>query len=211
MYINIHTHFSTGRHIELVNRTFTDVLTDYYSFGIHPWEIDKWVTKQDEIEFFASNPACLAIGEIGIDKLKGPEIQLQIELFTYQIGISEKLKMPVILHCVRSWNELLTLKNELKPQQAWIYHGFNKASILPSVLDANVYISIGASILTNKKLQKALETIPLDRLFLETDDSTCCIEEIYAAVSDIKNIPLSRLQAQIEHNFKSVFTKWITG
>jgi TatD DNase family protein len=51
----------------------------------------------------------------------------------------------------------------------------------------------------------------LNRLFLETDDAECSIEDIYAKVSELKNIPLSQLQSQLEENFKNVFTKWITG
>ncbi|MEN9441291.1 MAG: hypothetical protein RLZ33_1368, partial [Bacteroidota bacterium] len=51
MYINIHTHFETGRQIEVVSRTFNDVLPEYFSFGIHPWEIDKW---ENKLEIFDS-------------------------------------------------------------------------------------------------------------------------------------------------------------
>ncbi len=38
MFINIHTHNDTGQQIELVSRTFDDVLPAIFSFGIHPWE-----------------------------------------------------------------------------------------------------------------------------------------------------------------------------
>lgn len=211
MFINIHTHFNTGRQIEVVSRTFEDVLPDYFSFGIHPWEIDKWESKLDLFTPFLSKKGCLAVGEIGLDKLKGPDINKQIAVFKRQIEFSEEFNLPVILHCVKAWNELKSLKRELKPEQPWIFHGFTKSTLTEEVLNEGIYISIGNAILTSPTLQSALKNIPLNRLFLETDDAECSIEEIYAKVSELKNIPLSQLQSQLEENFKNVFTKWITG
>lgn len=211
MFINIHTHSDTGRQIEVVSRTFEDVLAEYFSFGIHPWEIDKWENKLAIFDSFLSLNGCLAVGEIGLDKLKGPEITKQIELFKQQIQFSEEYHLPVILHCVKAWNELKSLKRELKPKQPWIFHGFTKSTLTEEVLKEGIYISIGNAISTSQTLQSALKNIPLDRLFLETDDAECSIEDIYAKVSELKNIPLSQLQSQLEENFKNVFTKWITG
>lgn len=211
MYINIHTHFTTGRQIEVVSRTFNDVLPEYFSFGIHPWEIDKWENKLEIFNSFLSLKGCLAVGEIGLDKLKGPEINKQIAVFKRQIHFSEEFHLPVILHCVKAWNELKVLKRELNPKQPWIFHGFAKSALTDDVLKEGIFISIGNAILTSPSLQSALKNIPLDRLFLETDDADCSIEDIYAKVSELKNIPLSQLQSQLEENFKNVFTKWITG
>lgn len=211
MYINIHTHFETGRQIEVVSRTFNDVLPEYFSFGIHPWEIDKWENKLEIFDSFLSLKGCLAVGEIGLDKLKGPEISKQIAVLKHQIHFSEEFHLPVILHCVKAWNELKVLKRELNPKQTWIFHGFTKSTLTEEVLKEGIYISIGNAILTSPTLQSGLKNIPLNRLFLETDDAECSIEDIYAKVSELKNIPLSQLQSQLEENFKNVFTKWITG
>ena len=211
MFINIHTHFDTGRAIEVVNRTFNAALPTFFSFGIHPWEIDCFKSRFDEMESFLSLDGCVAIGEIGLDKLRGPDLITQVNLFKQQIILSEKYKLPVIIHCVKTWNELKQIKRELNPTQPWIYHGFAKSTLTEEVLKERIYISIGHAILTSPTLQTSLKSIPLDCLFLETDDAECSIEEIYAKVSELKNIPLSQLQGQLEENFKNVFTKWITG
>lgn len=211
MLINIHTHQFTGRQIEVVSRTFGDVVENYFSFGIHPWEAEKWKNKVPEILLNTDNQKCLALGEIGLDKLKGPEINLQQEIFIQQIAISEDLNLPVILHCVRSWNELKQLKRSLKPKQQWIFHGFIKASLMDDVLNEGLMISIGAVILTNQQLQEKIRTIPVNKLFLETDDSDQPISLIYAKVSELLNLPLPQLESQIEDNFKRIFTKWTIG
>lgn len=207
MFINIHTHKDTGRRIELVSRTFEEVLSAYFSFGIHPWDSDRWKSRLNEMNQILAEKGCLAVGEIGLDKLKGPELSVQVAVFKQQIVLSEQLNLPVILHCVKSWNEIKSIKRELKPKQAWIYHGFTKANLIEDVLKEGIYISIGDAILNSPTLQSALKNIPLDRLFLETDDAACSIEAIYTKVSALKNLPLSQLQSQLEENFKNVFTK----
>jgi TatD DNase family protein len=207
MFINIHTHKDTGRRIELVSRTFEEVLSAYFSFGIHPWDSDRWKSRLNEMNQILAEKGCLAVGEIGLDKLKGPELSVQVAVFKQQIVLSEQLNLPVILHCVKSWNEIKSIKRELKPKQVWIYHGFNKANLIEDVLKEGIYISIGDAILNSPTLQTVLKNIPLDRLFLETDDAACSIEAIYTKVSALKNLPLSQLQSQLEENFKNVFTK----
>lgn len=207
MFINIHTHKDTGRRIELVSRTFEEVLSAYFSFGIHPWDSDRWKSRLNEMNPILKKQGCLAVGEIGLDKLKGPELSVQVAVFKEQIVLSEQFNLPVLLHCVKSWNEIKSFKRALKPKQPWIYHGFTKANLTEDVLKEGMYISIGDAILNSPTLQSALKNIPLDRLFLETDAAACSIEAIYVKVSELKNIPLSQLQSQLEENFKNVFIK----
>lgn len=211
MLIDIHTHHLTGRQIEVVSRTFGDPLENYFSFGIHPWEAEKWGSKVSEIRLITENQKCLALGEIGLDKLKGPEFARQKEIFIQQVVISEEIGLPVILHCVHAWNELKQLKKILLPKQQWIFHGFSKVSILEEVINEEIMISIGTALLTNRKLQEKISTIPINRLFLETDVADVPIETIYAKVSELINLPLPLLEAQIEANFKRIFNKWTIG
>jgi TatD DNase family protein len=211
MFINIHTHQFHNQGIEIINKEDNPFTEGLFSYGIHPWNAAKWL--ELEKDFFAetNHENCLAIGEIGLDKLKGPSIQEQIAIFKAQISISEQHQLPVIIHCVKAWNELKQLKQELKPQQPWIYHGIEKASIVEDVINSTTYLSFGAAIFTNLKLQKALLKVPLNQLFLETDTADCSILTLYAFVSKLKNIPLQELEISIEQNFKRVFTKWKNG
>jgi TatD DNase family protein len=213
MFINIHTHKASANSLEIENHDFFNNTSGFFSIGVHPWkssnpEVYSMLQKTKELAFLKQ---CLAIGEIGLDKLKGAPLETQLDLFEQQILLSEKLKLPVIIHCVKAWNEIAFIKNKLMPVQTWIFHGFSKTSLVTSVLDNNVKISIGKEVLSHKKLQETVKLIPLDSLFLETDDSDASILSIYEKVSSLKNIPLSVLENQIESNFKRVFTKWTTG
>lgn len=211
MQFNIHSHFFTGRTIEVVNRTNWQKVGKYFSVGIHPWDSENTDFDLTKFKNELNNPFCLAIGEIGFDKLKGPSIEIQENVFRKQIALSEEFHLPVIIHCVKAWNELQHLKREINPTQTWIFHGFSKTVILEQVLHEGLMISIGAAVLTNQKLQEAIKSIPNNRLFFETDDADISISTIYEKVSELKKLPLSELEQIIENNFKKVFTKWTIG
>lgn len=210
MLLDCHSHsYNKGA---IVNRnSYDSIVTDFnFSYGFHPWEDkienEKWINYECTLEL----PNCIAIGEIGLDKLKGPSLDIQIERLEKQLLINKKYKLPVIVHCVKSWNEIKRIANKY-PEYKWVFHGFNKVGILEDVLRENWMISIGASILSNLKLQESIQLIPNNRLLLETDDSNLDIFQIYQKISEIKKISLPELEEIITNNFKSTFTKWVIG
>lgn len=211
MLINIHTHHFQNQGIEIINKEDNPFTNGLFSYGIHPSNAEKWVELKSKLTSELTKENCVAIGEIGLDKLKGPTLQDQIEVFKAQIAIAEQQQLPIIIHCVKAWNEIKQLKQQMKPQQAWIYHGFEKAALVEDVVNSTTYLSFGARILTNTKLQEAFLKVPLNQLFLETDTSDCSILTLYEFVSKLKNIPLQKLELSIEQNFKRVFTKWKNG
>jgi TatD DNase family protein len=208
MFINIHTHFEQSDGIFILNGKPKNDLSALYSFGIHPYEAMKIEFNEDIFKKEITQKNCLAIGECGLDKNITIPIETQISLFEQQIAISEKFELPLIVHCVKSWNETLVIKKELKPSQPWIYHGFRKSNLVESVLDSGCYISIGTAIIYDQKLQQTIQNIPLEKIFLETDDDTShSIREVYEAVAKIKNISIDELSKQILENFSLVFKK----
>jgi len=173
MLFNCHSHFSSLQNVSIINESDSKVEeSDFYSVGIHPWQSAQYEDNFLLIREKAKNKKCLAIGEIGLDKLKGPVISIQLKSFEEQIKLSEEIGLPVILHCVKAWNEIQEVKKKLQPKQPWIYHGFNKVGILESVLNSEVIVSLGASILSNELLQSSVKKIPNDQLLIETDDAS---------------------------------------
>lgn len=209
MFFNSHTHLSHDPTHEIINSPIKDNFDAYFSIGIHPWNAN--LNDLEKVKQKLGEKNCLALGEAGLDKLKGPDLELQKTCFIEQVHLSEELGLPIIIHCVKAWNELRAIKRDLKPQQTWIYHGFSKANLIEEVVQEGLMISIGAAVLTNKKLQERIESLPFNRILLETDDSDVPIGRIYEQVSELKDIPLRRLEKQIEENFKRVFTKWKIG
>ena len=119
--------------------------------------------------------------------------------------------LPIIIHCVRASNELVELKKEIKPTQHWIWHGFNKASILQQTLENEIIPSFGEAILNNESLRNELANLESRQFLLETDTSTLSIETIYKTVTEIRNQSINSLQIEQITNFERIFTKWQIG
>ena len=83
--------------------------------------------------------------------------------------------------------------------------GFNKKqSIADDLLKNNFYLSFGKAVLYNLSLQETLKTVPLDKIFLETDNDDFNLGELYQKVSDIKGISLETLNEQIIENLETI-------
>jgi TatD DNase family protein len=196
-FLDIHTHnnaagntiFSSGT-LYLAERRI--------SVGIHPWYINAdWKNDLAAIAGFANESNVAAIGECGIDTLKSPApVELQEDIFKAHIMLAEEVQKPLILHCVKAYDRLVALRNGLKPQQAWIIHGFRgKPQQAEQLIKAGFHIS-----LCEKFNPDSARIIPADRLFIESDESNAAIADIYAAVACAKGADIEALAVQTVQN-----------
>ncbi|QTE24523.1 TatD family hydrolase [Polaribacter cellanae] len=214
--MDIHTHKKSSAEnvFSIENKYPTSV--DFslpFSMGMHPWFINKNKIEEELliVEKQLQHKSCLALGECGLDKVTEADFELQEEVFRKQVRLSEKYNKPVIIHCVKAFQEIIEIKKEIKPRQKWILHGFNKnIQVAKSLLKNGILVSFGAAIIKNEKLQKVVLEIPLDALFLETDDSEVEIQEIYQKVANIKSIEVKELQKIIKENFTNLSSSSIT-
>lgn len=213
--VDIHTHTANVADdlIEIVNLNLErDVPGQgYYSYGIHPWAMDKADFQLKEtfalLEKKLQSPNVLALGEAGLDKMHKESYEKQIELFERQIEFSEALQKPLILHDVKSHNEILALRKKHKAKQPWILHGFNGTEQdIRQLTGQGLYFSVGESLLhSERKITKSLKNIPLDLLFLETDMAEIGIEKVYTVAARLLEIDLLELRTRIFANFARLF------
>ena len=211
-FINIHTHFSTEKNtvLEIVNQYPLSYKEseNYFSIGIHPWYINE-ATFEEElliIDQKIQHPHCLAIGECGLDKRRETPIEFQIQVFEAQLLLAEKHQIPVIIHCVAAFQELIALKKKLHITVPMVIHGFSKnEQLAKQLLDQGFYISFGKYLIKNPELEFVFKNIPNDRFFLETDTLDEKIEEVYLLAAKYKNIDVVTLQQIITKNFNTVF------
>lgn len=180
-----------------------------FSVGIHPWYMHKEeMQKQLEIvEMMASKSQVMAIGETGLDKFATAPLELQQKILIHHIAISEKTRKPLMIHCVRGFSELLALHKSQKPNQTWIIHGFRGSLLLArQLIDKGIYLSFGAALCkNNKRLSDVFRELPLNRLFLETDESEITINKIYEKAAELKKLKENELKIAIEDNFVRCF------
>lgn len=212
MLPNVHTHHSKLADSEVFNQQGIAEKKKFFSSGRHPWLL--FTDKDLNIEQLKEEliqEGCVALGECGLDRVKGPALEEQIAIFREQVHLSEELKLPMIIHCVRAWNELRELKRELSPSMPWIWHGFNKPQLIREVIEEGIYLSLGEELLHNTKLQSALKEVPIQKILIETDESPVPVKQLYVCLSELKKIPLPALTSEIQNTIKRIFPKWTTG
>ena len=131
----------------------------------------------------------------------------QIELFERQIELSETLQKPMILHDVRSHNEIIAIKKKHKAVQPWILHGFSGTEQdIQQLIGQGIYLSVGEALLhPERKIYKSFKFIDLDYLFLETDMAEIGVETIYEAAANLAEMDLPTLKTRIFANFARLF------
>lgn len=175
------------------------------SVGIHPWYIPGEGLEElfDILEDVAALPMVKCIGETGLDALKGGSLKDQEEVFIRQIRIAEKVGKPVVVHCVRAFNELLSVIKKVGPRVPLVIHGFNrKPELARELISAGFYLSFGMDIGDKLHVQRAFQETPADRFFLETDGREGVeIQEIYEKAAVLRGVALPELQKIIHQNY----------
>lgn len=214
-YINIHTHhLSKDNGVFLFNNRFgtstgsvTKLYSDsFFSIGVHPWDAESVISLSD-FEKWIQHENCLAIGECGLDKLKGPDPEIQNEKFIEQLDLALKYNKPVIIHCVKAFDELIDICRPYQNKITLMVHGFNKSQELAiQLINHGFYLSFNDAIF--KKQDFDFGAIPLTKLFLETDNQTnVSIQEIYELASNRFNVELDNLKDKIYSNFTDIFLR----
>ncbi len=213
-YLDIHTHGNPGNNPEIMQiRACTAVpehlpQNEFFTAGLHP--VDTGKIALDIFEDLWRNPACIAIGECGLDR-RYPDVELQKKFLIAQAERAEALRKPLIIHGVRMNEELKKIKRDLAPEQPWILHGFRgNARKTSEMLSAGFYLSFGAALLHDDVADFFAE-IPADRIFFETDESGADVRRIYAVAASFLSVSCAALREQVFDNFRSVFHAGTNG
>ena len=189
MIIDIHTH-NPHTHAKTID-----------TIGIHPWHSAD--AEIDEIERFAHSVD--AIGEIGLDYSCDVPRDVQITIFKAQLAIAEQLEKPVILHCVRAFEDVIKVVAEHR-LKAVIFHGFiGSVEQMQRAVIQGFYLSFGERTFRSPKSIEAMRATPLSHLFIETDESSTPIEEIYEKIAALRGVKTEELIAATEENFEKIF------
>jgi TatD DNase family protein len=201
---NFHTY-----HIDqepcLLNVDTANLLSSYpehvrLSIGLHPWKVTKaWEEPFDAVRTAAKREDVWAIGECGLDKVQGEDLSLQMDAFRAHIALAEEVQKPMVIHCVRAFDELLMLRRELETSckkegrepQPWVIHGFRgKPEQAKQLMAKGMLLSFGH--------QYNLETlrsvfISSRSFYLETDDLHFSVRQIYEQVAHHLDVDVARL------------------
>jgi TatD DNase family protein len=211
-FVNLHTHFYTNSdsNLEIVNQYPMDFSEEIplYSIGIHPWHIDDERLNDDLkiIKEKLSLKECISLGECGLDKRIDKIYSAQIDVFESQLNLLHEISKPVILHCVASFDEVISCKKNSGLTSPFIIHGFSKnAQVAKQLLHQDFYLSFGKYLLRNRELGDVFKHIPNEKIFLETDTIAESLEEVYTFAAKCKNISIEEMKEIVWKNYQTVF------
>src|SRR5690554_574557 len=147
----------------------------YSMMGVHPCDVEKdWKTQLDKIKTYYQKGKHIAIGEIGIDLYWDTSLQKeQTECFQAQIQWAKEEKLPIVIHCRNSFDEIFEVLNRENDDQLYgVFHCFTgtKEQAEKIINYKGFKLGIGGVVtFKNSGLDKVLEDIDLEHLVLETD------------------------------------------
>ena len=217
---NIHTYYIIESEPCLLNVDAAHLLPSYpsqvaLSVGLHPWNVDEaWRDSFDAVRTAAVREDVWAIGECGLDKAHGSlaeidkeaSLSLQMEAFRAHIALAEEVQKPMLIHCVRAFDELFRLRQELvtkckqqgRVPQPWVIHGFRgKPEQAKQIMAKGLMLSFGHhyNLQTLRSVFRGFSensedsehsessVFSLTPFFLETDDCRLSVSQIYEQVA----------------------------
>lgn len=163
-----------------------------YSLELHPWHL---AGPELPAGFRENAVRAAAIGEIGLDRLRGPELPVQRQVFRAALEVAADLHKPVILHCVRAAAEL---RSDLKPYPGMkkLLHGFRGG-----VRELEAWLELGFFVsLAPNALRPEFAPFAGERIGLETDDGAIPITELYRQAGEVFGADFAAVNAR---NFKA--------
>ena len=205
-----------------------DVLTRQYSYlygavGSHPDaadEVNDAVLEEYRL-MCANNPKIKAIGEIGLDyHYEDIPRQLQKEAFRKQMALAAELELPAIVHDRDAHGDALEIIDEF-PDVTGVFHCYSGSLELAEELVRRGWYIGFTGVLTFKNAKKAVEiaqSIPLERLVLETDCPYMAPEpfrgkrnhpgylyRMAERLAEIRNLTVEQVQAATLENGKKLY------
>jgi TatD DNase family protein len=215
MYIDIHRHSTDKGYADKVVRNLFSYeteqveLTEQCSVGLHPWHVtqDNLDNEISLVKKASSLKKVIAIGEAGLDKAINNPINVQRKAFENQIDIAKTSNKPMVIHCVRAYDELLAYRKNAYSAKPWIIHWYNASPQTgEDLINKGCYLSFGLMLFNEtSKAFKTFKRAPLEYIFFETDDAEININEVYNKAAQIKKIDIELLKKQIIKNFHNCF------
>ena len=149
-----------------------------YSVGLHPWFVPEgWPAVVDALSDWLRWPQVVALGECGLDRLCATPYDRQLLAFRAQLALARRQAVPLVLHCVRAWDDVLPLLHREGPLPSdVVFHGFRGKP-----QQARQLFSKGYGLSFGPRFNAAsLCLCPPARRYAETDDSAFSIAQVEA-------------------------------
>lgn len=144
-------------------------------FGLHPWKVNEVIDtnwKEHLVEMLNRHPEA-GIGEIGLDRwIRDHDLDAQREAFLFQLGLAEKMRRTLAIHCLQAWGSLRDCLEDTNLSVPFLLHSYGgPGEMLEQFVSLGARFSISGYFFRPDKAKKltVFEQVPEDRILLETD------------------------------------------
>ena len=226
--INVGTSINSSKEAIKLSNAYEDF---YAIVGVHPSETGKlnssWMS---ELEQLAKARKVVGIGEIGLDYFYKPaDEKAQIEIFTKQIELSIKLKLPLQIHSRQAARDIIDIlkgyRHDLGEIPGMFHCMSGNLDYLRSALDLGFYVGFDGNITyrgfapgENTLLEDLIRYTPINRILLETDspflapipyrggrNEPSYVILIGEFISKIKQTPFEEIEKITTNNTNKIF------
>lgn len=196
----------------------------YAMAGLYPGSVGKdWREEIGLVEKDAAGDGIVAIGEIGLDYHYGAEnAKEQMEAFKAQLEMASRLSLPVNIHLRDATDDFFKVLDSCRGLALrGNLHAFSsRAEVFRRLLSyGDFYVGIGGVVtFKNARVAKELESIPVERILLETDapylapvplrgtrNESANIPIIAGKVAEIKRLDINEIEAVTTSNALALF------
>ena len=178
----------------------------------------------DALREAAEDPACVAIGECGLDYFhdEAPRSD-QLALFLGQAGIARDFALPLVVHTRDAFEDTAGALREARLETPVVIHCFGyDLAAARAFLDLGCFVSFAGNVTYRKAtaLQEAVAYVPDNRLLLETDApylapeglrgkpcSPLDIGRTYDFVAELRKLGRERLEKLVRSNAGTIFPR----
>ena len=206
----------------------------YVALGLHPTEVPRFLdeAKQNKMSFeeyieqeldkiekliLENRKKVVAIGELGLDYYWDKEEYtqgLQRYMMIKQIGLANKLNLPIVIHTRDATIDMIKLLQENEVLKKGIMHCVPiNEYLIKETLKLGYYISF-----KNAKPEECVKIVPLDKMLVETDtpyltpepmrgkeNTPCNVKYVIEKISNIINKEPSEIEKITTENAKKIY------
>ena len=146
----------------------------FLMMGLHPTHVKEHYKQElEHVEGMLKKRKFYAVGEIGIDLYwDKTTLAIQQEAFKHQIKLAKKHKLPIVIHCRESFDEIFEILEQEKGDDLFgIFHCFTGTlEQAHEAISYNMKLGVGGvATFKNGKIDQFLNQIDINHIVLETD------------------------------------------
>lgn len=208
--------------VNLLGKQYPSIRT---AFGYHPYFLETQNEADlDLLEPYAALHNAVAIGEIGLDYWEGHlSAEKQEHFFIRQLDIAQNLRLPVILHARKSYDQVFSLVKKYQPNGGIIHAFTGSLTQAKKFIDLGFILGIGgvATYERAKKVRRMLVSLSDDDFVLETDspdmpvfgfqgerNSPDKIITIAQCIADLREQDINEIALHTSNNVLRILSNW---